>query len=346
MLNPLVEAIRSLAAGFRRGRGTDRDGPEDAGCSRPNSMAGHVARVATFSSAANESSGYLDDMCGRERGMRFLVDGTDPGIAVNSAVSVAFQRMPRTELNPADGSLAIVCGRTAVASHSVPAPFYYEVLIGQLGRSKAGLDDGLNTPTTPTSPTDPWQSQPKTQTNPKRRSLFSRPKPSPPPDQTLPLTYLVSLGMVTRPHPPNVLPGFAPGSIAFLYSPYEGCFISTCSQSRQGKVKTKRYELLQSHIGLKSDDFLHLRSGDILGVGIEERGVFFTLNGQRLLLSRKRGSGGCIPVPEYAFHDELFPALGANGPAQLLANFGESEFVWQEEHGGLPGYEEPPAYNV
>lgn len=260
------------------------------------------------------------------------------GVAVTSALSLAFRRM-------GDGE-----PRTAVSSRPVSAPCYFEVLIGQLGKGKFKLD-AEPSPTEPIAlelplPTPPPQKR--------RRSLFSRPPPSPPPDPTLPNSYLVSVGFILSPESSTELPGLAPSSIGFFYSPYEGCFVSTCfSSSGDAEKKTKKYAIKKCDVGMDSKEPLHIRSGDIIGLGISRHGVFFTLNGQLIHFTRTK-SNDYFPLPcsQETRHGgrrtvrSVYPALGANGAAQLLVNFGASEFVWRAADGevGLPGYDPPPAY--
>lgn len=173
-------------------------------------------------------------------------------------------------------------------------------------------------------------------------NIFSRSnkpssRPPPPPNPMLRNDYKLCLGLVSRPYPPMVLPGFFPTSVALVYSPYEGCYISaTMDVEGGGRIKEKKIAIDESCIGMSSRAPLHLRVGDTIGVGYDpSRGCFFTVNGRRLDLPTKKKDldlQGCIKI-DCAREVSLFPAIGSNGPCQVLANFGAASFIWD---GSLP----------
>ncbi|KAI9834012.1 MAG: Rsp5p-dependent ubiquitination, sorting of cargo proteins at the multivesicular body [Phylliscum demangeonii] len=110
---------------------------------------------------------------------------------------------------------------------------------------------------------------------------------------------LVSIGMATKPYPLFRLPGWHRHSVAYTstgHRRYNQPFTATT----YGPV------ILQ---------------GDVIGVGYRPRTgtVFFTRNGKKL-----------DDVAHALRTQNLFPTVGANGPATVHVNFGQSGFVYIE----------------
>lgn len=114
-----------------------------------------------------------------------------------------------------------------------------------------------------------------------------------------PETTLISIGMATKPYPLFRLPGWHKYSVAYTstgHRRYNQPFNATTYGPR-------------------------LVQGDVIGVGYRPRTgtVFFTRNGKKL-----------EDVAHGLKSQNLFPAVGANGPCTVHVNFGQSGFVFIE----------------
>ncbi|GMK59437.1 hypothetical protein CspeluHIS016_0800430 [Cutaneotrichosporon spelunceum] len=115
-----------------------------------------------------------------------------------------------------------------------------------------------------------------------------------------PATTEVAIGLATKPYPSFRLPGWNRFSVAYFAS--DG-------------FKSHNYPFTASSYGPP------LAEGDVLGVGYRPRTgtVFFTRNGRKL--------EDCYT----GLHRlNLFPTVGANGPATLHVNLGQAGFVFIE----------------
>ncbi|BEI84160.1 hypothetical protein CcaverHIS002_0407640 [Cutaneotrichosporon cavernicola] len=115
-----------------------------------------------------------------------------------------------------------------------------------------------------------------------------------------PVTTEVAIGLATKPYPSFRLPGWNRSSVAYFAS--DG-------------FKSHNYPFTASSYGPP------LAEGDVLGVGYRPRTgtVFFTRNGRKL--------EDCYT----GLHRlNLFPTVGANGPATLHVNLGQAGFVFIE----------------
>lgn len=114
-----------------------------------------------------------------------------------------------------------------------------------------------------------------------------------------PESTLLSLGMVTKPYPLFRLPGFHKFSVAYLSS----------------GVRRYNQPFNPTPYGPQ------IVQGDVIGVGYRPRTgtIFFTRNGKKL-----------EDVVHGLKTQNFFPAVGANGPATIHVNFGQSGFVFIE----------------
>lgn len=113
-----------------------------------------------------------------------------------------------------------------------------------------------------------------------------------------PLNTTLSIGLSTKPYPTFRLPGYHRYSVA-----YDSMGLKRINQPFSAP-----------HYGPP------LQQGDVVGVGYRTRTgtVFFTRNGKKL---------------DDALHGmrlNLFPTIGATGPATVMVNFGQSGFVYIE----------------
>ncbi|CAN6674503.1 hypothetical protein TRVA0_055S00342 [Trichomonascus vanleenenianus] len=113
-----------------------------------------------------------------------------------------------------------------------------------------------------------------------------------------PLNTVVAVGLATKPYPTFRLPG---------YHRYSVAYDST-------GVKRNNQPFLAPHYGPP------LQPGDVVGVGYRTRTgtIFFTRNGKKL---------------DDALHGvrlNMFPTIGATGPASVVVNFGQAGFVFIE----------------
>ncbi|KAI6246366.1 hypothetical protein HI914_05475 [Erysiphe necator] len=114
-----------------------------------------------------------------------------------------------------------------------------------------------------------------------------------------PESTLISIGVATKPYPLFRLPGWHKYSVAYLSTGH------------------RRYN--QPFYGpIYGPQFVQ---GDVVGVGYRPRTgtIFFTRNGKRL-----------DDVAHGLKSQNLFPAVGANGPCSVHVNFGQSGFVFIE----------------
>ncbi|CAI4212953.1 unnamed protein product [Parascedosporium putredinis] len=114
------------------------------------------------------------------------------------------------------------------------------------------------------------------------------------PDNTL-----VSIGMATKPYPLFRLPGYHKSSVAYLSS----------------GVRRHNQPFNPTPYGPE------IVQGDVIGVGYRPRTgtIFFTRNGKKL-----------EDVAHGLKTQNFFPAIGANGPATVHVNLGQSGFVFIE----------------
>ncbi|RDA89134.1 hypothetical protein CP532_2192 [Ophiocordyceps camponoti-leonardi (nom. inval.)] len=114
------------------------------------------------------------------------------------------------------------------------------------------------------------------------------------PDNTL-----LAIGMATKPYPLFRLPGYHKYSVAY-HSDGSRHYNQPFSRTPYGP---------------------HLVQGDVVGVGYRPRtgAIFFTRNGKRL-----------DEVVHGLKSQNFFPAIGANGPAVVHVNLGQSGFVFIE----------------
>ncbi|PKS11665.1 hypothetical protein jhhlp_001816 [Lomentospora prolificans] len=114
------------------------------------------------------------------------------------------------------------------------------------------------------------------------------------PDNTL-----VSIGMATKPYPLFRLPGYHKSSVAYLSS------------------GVRRYNQPFNPTPYGPE----IVQGDVIGVGYRPRTgtIFFTRNGKKL-----------DDVAHGLKTQNFFPAIGANGPATVHVNLGQSGFVFIE----------------
>ncbi|KAL0640130.1 Protein ssh4 [Maublancomyces gigas] len=114
-----------------------------------------------------------------------------------------------------------------------------------------------------------------------------------------PENTLVSIGMTTKPYPMFRLPGWHKHSIAY----------TSLGQRRHN----------QPFYGTSYAPSFH--QGDVIGVGYRPRTgtIFFTRNGKKL----DDAAHGLKSL-------NLFPTIGANGPASIHVNFGQLGFVFIE----------------
>jgi hypothetical protein len=113
-----------------------------------------------------------------------------------------------------------------------------------------------------------------------------------------PLTTTIGVGLTTKPYPTFRLPGYHRYSVAY---------------DSEG-LRRINQPFSAPHYGPP------LQPGDVVGVGYRPRTgtVFFTRNGKKL---------------DDALHGmrmNLFPTIGANGPATVVVNFGQAGFVYIE----------------
>lgn len=114
-----------------------------------------------------------------------------------------------------------------------------------------------------------------------------------------PESTLISIGVATKPYPLFRLPGWHKYSVAYLSTGH-------------------RRNNQPFHGLLYGPGFVQ---GDVVGVGYRPRTgtIFFTRNGKRL-----------EDVAHGLKSQNLFPAVGANGPCSVHVNFGQSGFVFIE----------------
>lgn len=114
-----------------------------------------------------------------------------------------------------------------------------------------------------------------------------------------PETSLISIGVATKPYPLFRLPGWHKYSVA-----YTSTGSRRYNQPFNGPTYGPQYV-----------------QGDVIGVGYRPRTgtIFFTRNGKKL-----------EDVAHGLKSQNLFPAVGANGPCTVHVNFGQSGFVFIE----------------
>ncbi|KAF4591946.1 Protein ssh4 [Ophiocordyceps camponoti-floridani] len=114
-----------------------------------------------------------------------------------------------------------------------------------------------------------------------------------------PENTLLAIGMATKPYPLFRLPGYHKYSVAY-HSDGSRHYNQPFSRTPYGP---------------------HLVQGDVVGVGYRPRtgAIFFTRNGKRL-----------DEVVHGLKSQNFFPAIGANGPAVVHVNLGQSGFVFIE----------------
>ncbi|EPE36107.1 Concanavalin A-like lectins/glucanase [Glarea lozoyensis ATCC 20868] len=114
-----------------------------------------------------------------------------------------------------------------------------------------------------------------------------------------PETSLISIGVATKPYPLFRLPGWHKYSVAYASTGQR-----RYNQPFQGPTYGPQYV-----------------QGDVIGVGYRPRTgtIFFTRNGKKL-----------EDVAHGLKSQNLFPAVGANGPCTIHVNFGQSGFVFIE----------------
>jgi hypothetical protein len=113
-----------------------------------------------------------------------------------------------------------------------------------------------------------------------------------------PVDTVVSVGLTTKPYPTFRLPGFHRYSIA-----YESTGVRRVNQPFRAP-----------HYGPP------LQPGDVVGCGYRTRTgtVFFTRNGKKL------------EDVAHGVRMNMFPTIGASGPATVVVNFGQAAFVYIE----------------
>ncbi|KIN06155.1 hypothetical protein OIDMADRAFT_190061 [Oidiodendron maius Zn] len=114
-----------------------------------------------------------------------------------------------------------------------------------------------------------------------------------------PDTSMISIGVATKPYPLFRLPGWHKYSVAYTSSGHR-----RYNQPFNGPVYGPSFA-----------------QGDVIGVGYRPRTgtIFFTRNGKKL-----------EDVAHGLKSQNLFPAVGANGPCTVHVNFGQSGFVFIE----------------
>ncbi|KAI9645859.1 Protein ssh4 [Ciborinia camelliae] len=114
-----------------------------------------------------------------------------------------------------------------------------------------------------------------------------------------PENTLISIGVATKPYPLFRLPGWHKYSVAYTSTGHR-----RYNQPFSGPVYGPQYV-----------------QGDVIGVGYRPRTgtIFFTRNGKKL-----------EDVAHGLKSQNLFPAVGANGPCTVHVNFGQSGFVFIE----------------
>ncbi|CAD6500745.1 BgTH12-06452 [Blumeria graminis f. sp. triticale] len=114
-----------------------------------------------------------------------------------------------------------------------------------------------------------------------------------------PESTLISIGVATKPYPLFRLPGWHKYSVAYTSTGHR-----RHNQPFQGPIYGPQFV-----------------QGDVVGVGYRPRTgtIFFTRNGKRL-----------EDVAHGLKSQNLFPAVGANGPCSVHVNFGQSGFVFIE----------------
>ncbi|KAJ6442257.1 endosomal SPRY domain protein [Purpureocillium lavendulum] len=114
-----------------------------------------------------------------------------------------------------------------------------------------------------------------------------------------PENTMLAIGMATKPYPLFRLPGYHKHSVAY-HSDGSRHYNQPFSKTPYGP---------------------HLVQGDVIGVGYRPRtgAIFFTRNGKRL-----------DEVVHGLKSQNFFPAVGANGPAVVHVNLGQSGFVFIE----------------
>ncbi|TAQ87757.1 hypothetical protein B7494_g3920 [Chlorociboria aeruginascens] len=114
-----------------------------------------------------------------------------------------------------------------------------------------------------------------------------------------PESTLISIGMATKPYPLFRLPGWHKYSVAYTSTGHR-----RYNQPFNGPTYGPQYV-----------------QGDVIGVGYRPRTgtIFFTRNGKKL-----------EDVAHGLKSQNLFPAVGANGPCTVHVNFGQSGFVFIE----------------
>ncbi|KAB8296805.1 hypothetical protein EYC80_002222 [Monilinia laxa] len=114
-----------------------------------------------------------------------------------------------------------------------------------------------------------------------------------------PESTLISIGVATKPYPLFRLPGWHKYSVAYTSTGHR-----RYNQPFSGPVYGPQYV-----------------QGDVIGVGYRPRTgtIFFTRNGKKL-----------EDVAHGLKSQNLFPAVGANGPCTVHVNFGQSGFVFIE----------------
>ncbi|PSS18671.1 hypothetical protein M430DRAFT_102082 [Amorphotheca resinae ATCC 22711] len=114
-----------------------------------------------------------------------------------------------------------------------------------------------------------------------------------------PESTLISIGVATKPYPLFRLPGWHKYSVAYISSGHR-----RYNQPFNGPAYGPQFV-----------------QGDVIGVGYRPRTgtIFFTRNGKKL-----------EDVAHGLKSQNLFPAVGANGPCTVHVNFGQSGFVFIE----------------
>ncbi|KAJ3341608.1 Rsp5p-dependent ubiquitination, sorting of cargo proteins at the multivesicular body [Gonapodya sp. JEL0774] len=132
----------------------------------------------------------------------------------------------------------------------------------------------------------------------------------------------VHIGLVTRPYPSFCAPGHLTPSVG-LWSDSERSFVRSSLNPRKDEP---------SDVPLGGEWVV--RVGDVVGVGLEVDGnsngrVWFTRNGKRLRTENGKGEVFVVPVGwELGVAGRLFACVGADGPAQMLVNFGNEPFLY------------------
>jgi hypothetical protein len=203
--------------------------------------------------------------------------------------------------------------RTCVSN--MPLHDYFDLLISELGKPEKSANVHLHPNSQSRYDSASWQTPTLDwpQENPQKLTHI---------DPSLPQNYRLSIGFVTRPFPPFLLPGTYATSVALCFAPYEGLSIQWTDY--KGHTKTE-YLSWKLHPGLT------LRVGDVVRSHYNPttHHVSFELNGEPLKFSAK--------VENMWGKDmQLFPAIGCNHGAQVLCSIGqdlEEVFDWSPLYG-------------